>query len=214
MGIKHSKRIRRKHRWPPASGTLSNFPAQPRNGEWQGQHRLILSPVITKRTLPLPALPKPRDLTGNSCFWAQPAPKRLRTKKPSAFPSVSGISELGLLTSRACNHLLVLPDHYCPPCPLHHCRRDAEQALSRDASSSSVTEHVCMHAHVCVHVHVRVVNGILLKLHYIFSIKHTISINSSTKNTNVNGLLFTLNSKFYWGWGSQGKLKLFPDLQK
>lgn len=109
--------------------------------------------------------------------------KRLRTKTLSVCKHVlkqSGISELWLGTSRACDHFLVLTDH-CPPCPPHHCRRDTEQGLSWDASSSSVTEHVCACMHMCVHVHVWVVNGIILKLHYIFSIKHTISINSSTK---------------------------------
>lgn len=72
----------------------------------------------------------------------------------------------------------------------------------------------CMH--ICAHMRVRVVNGITLKLHYIFSMKHTISINSSTK-TPVR-ILYCLHvtPNFTEGKGvrENERLKIFPDLQK
>lgn len=152
MDIKHSKRIRKKHHWPPQKAAHS-APSYP-SPEWRSD----------KDTT---GCSQPRHQTHNSSSSSLSQAKRLNWKQlllSSAWlkraqnqnslsiseraPEQSGISELCLVTSRAWDHFLVLTDPY-PPCPLHHCRRDTEQVLSWDASSSSVTEHVCMHAHVC-----------------------------------------------------------------
>lgn len=148
-GYQAQKENQEKHHWPPESGTFSTFLAQTRNGR------------VTRT--PQAAQPSHQTHTFSSSIaqakrfkWKQlllssVCLQRLRTKTLSISKyelKQSGISELWLVTRRAWNHFLVLTDHY-PPCPLHHCRRDTEQVLSWDASSSSVTEHVCMHAHVC-----------------------------------------------------------------
>lgn len=94
-----------------------------------------------------------KRLTGNSCFCAQ-SDSKAQNQNPQHFQvctkvvwDLRAVAD-SQVTRRACNHFLVLTDHY-PPCPLHDCRRDTKQVLFWDASSSSVTEHVCMHAHVC-----------------------------------------------------------------
>lgn len=171
MDIKHRKRIRKKHHWPPESGTFSTLLAQTRNGgvtKWQGHHSL-LSPV-TKCTLFLPALPKPRDLTGNSCSWAQSASKGSQPN-PSAFPSRNWSS----LGSQSCGWspeepgTIFLSWQTITHPVLFTTAEGIQNKFSLEMLPAVQWQNMCACMHMCVHVHVWVVRGIVLKLHFIFS---------------------------------------------
>lgn len=182
MDIKYSKRIRKNITDPQKAAHSATSCPRPGMEEWQGTPQGS-HPSHQMHTFSS-SISQAKRLTGNSCFWAQ-SDSKAQNQNPQHFQvGTKAVWDLRALadlqvTRRACNHFLVLSDHY-PPCPLHDCWRDTEQVLSWDASSSSVTE--CVHAYTCVFMCMFwVVNGIILKLHYIFSIKHTTSINSSTK---------------------------------
>lgn len=187
MGLQHSGRIEEEHPWLPQS-TAHSATSYPMLGmeKGQGHHRALCQ--VTTYTLSS-KMTRVKRLRGRPL---ETAPSGLSLKGSNQDPQhflghTRGVWDPSLVadlqfTRRTCSRLLVLKamSHpILPPRDLHKGRN----VLSRDASSSSEWQNMCACAHVCATCMSGWRMGSASSHITLFSVKHTISVNSSTKNT-------------------------------